>query len=60
MSNPEYDAAEPALEGQNKPVVHDDAHEDARRRERMQALEDEAIESEHIDNFLAGGADELL
>ena len=60
MSNPDYDAGEPARERQSDPTAQDDAETEARRLERMQALEDEAIEAEHIDNFLAGGSDDLL
>ena len=60
MSNPEYDAGEPALETQRGSTAQENAESEALRIERMQALDDEAIEAEHIDNFLAGGSDDLL
>ncbi|MCP2031032.1 hypothetical protein L1277_001123 [Okibacterium sp. HSC-33S16] len=45
---------EPEITDAQNPVSDEAA--EARRRERLQAREDEAIEAEHIDNFLAGGS----
>ena len=59
MSNPEYDGGEPAVDN---PTQSPDGLEDereARKKERLKALEDEAIEGEHLDQFLAGGSHEF-
>jgi hypothetical protein len=51
-----------AEKGGDKPEKTDEQNAEfdevveARRKERMQALEDEAAEAEHIDEFLAGGS----
>lgn len=59
MSNPEYDGGEPAVDN---PAHTPDGLEDereARKKERLKALEDEAIEAEHLDQFLADGSHEF-
>lgn len=37
-----------------------DKEREMRRRDQMRALEEEAIEAEHIDNFLAGGSSDAF